>query len=221
MSAIVSVLLLGGIAVGVASVGADGVPYTARESGLADHSLPALLYFGFLTLVDTYLGWSLVPFLLGYWAAPSAKWGAVIGLGYAVVALGAYTVGSHVEEVANADELASLPRPPGAPEFAEPDLAASALQMALTPLLPLAAAGAVAVVLIGGSALRFPLLLLLPAAVIVVDLLRRADTPWASIANGLPNAVLVAAGAALLVWTAVAVRRGPGGSGTPLPDGAE
>ncbi|QBI55431.1 hypothetical protein [Streptomonospora litoralis] len=206
------VLLVGGAVVGLASVGADRVPSTARESGPANHRLPALLYFALVTFVDTFLGWCVAPVLLGYRAARSAGWAAAAGAAFAVSALAFYTAGSHVARGFDARELAAgdLPPPPSVP--AQPSVLDSALGMIQSPLLAMAVAGAVLGSLAGYHARRWPLLLLVLAAAVALDLWRRADTPWLSVANGVPNALLVAAGAAVVAWTVWCSQRSQRGS---------
>ncbi|MDT0303550.1 hypothetical protein [Streptomonospora wellingtoniae] len=216
----VLILLVGGATVGLASVGADRVPFTARESGLADHTLPTLLYCGLLTLLDTYFGWCVLPVLLGYGAARSARQAAGVGAAFAVVALTVYTVGSHLAQVADARAWAARDRPFPSP-ISEPSVLDTAVGLVLSPLLPIAVAGAVLGALAGYRARRCPLLMLVLVAAIALDMWRRADTPWLSVANGLANVLLVAAGIAVIAWTVAAAistnRRVPGApSGEPV-----
>ncbi|GAA4887600.1 hypothetical protein [Streptomonospora salina] len=219
---VVLVLLVGAVAVGLASVGADRVPFTAREAGTQDHTVPTLLYFALITLVDTFLGWCAVPVLLAYRAARSAGRAAAIGGVFALAALAVYTAGAYLAQVSDArrrEAWESLGHPPP-PAVPEPDALESALGMALSPMLPMAVVGAVLGALAGYHARRRPLLLLVLAAAAAVDLWRRADTPWVSVANGLPNVLLVAAAVAVAAWAVAATlrRRGAAGatSGAPV-----
>lgn len=217
---VVLVLVVGGAVVGLASLGADRVPFTARESGLADHTLPALLYFGMLTLLDTYLGWCAIPVLLGYGAARSAGRAAGFGAGFAVVAFTVYTAGSHVAQAADARAAETLDHP-SAFSIPEPSVLDTTVGLVTSPLLAIAVVGAILVALVGYHARRRPLLMLILAAPIAVDMWRRADTPWLSIANGLANVLLVVAGIAVIAWTAAATisvnRRASGApSGEPV-----
>ncbi|MFD0772614.1 hypothetical protein ACFQZ2_01610, partial [Streptomonospora algeriensis] len=161
---VVLVMLIGGAAVGLASVGADRIPSTARESGAQHHTLPALLYFALVTVLDTYLGWGAIPVLLGYRAARSAGWAAVTGGVFALVALAVYTAGSHLALMSDAREREALGLPPLPVPLVEPSVLDSAMGMVLSPLLPLAVAGAVLGALAGYHARRRPLLLLVLAA---------------------------------------------------------
>lgn len=225
MWGVVLVLLVGGGAVGLASLGADRVPFTARESGLADHPLPVLLYFGLLTLIDTYLGWCVIPVLLGYRAARSAGRAAGVGAGFAVVALTVYTAASHLAQAVDARaskaRIAEAPDRSLPPPIPEPDVLDTAVGLVLSPLLPIAVVGAVLASLAGYHARRRPLLMLVLAAAIALDLWRRADTPWLSVTNGFANVLLVAVGIAVIAWTVVATvsanRRAPRApSGEPV-----
>ncbi|GAA3727683.1 hypothetical protein [Salinactinospora qingdaonensis] len=208
------VVLVGGVAVGLASLGADRVPSTARESGLDHHTLPALLYFALVTLVDTYLGWCVIPVLLGYGAVRSPGRAAATGATFALVALTAYTVARHIALVHDAQKLAALDLPPSPTQVPDPSVLDTAVGVVLSPLLVVAVAGAVLGALAGYHARRLPFLLLVLAAAVAVDLWRRTNTPWLSIANGVPNVLLVAAGIVALAWTVVATLRMHRGSST-------
>ncbi|TQN28703.1 hypothetical protein FHX37_4063 [Haloactinospora alba] len=214
------VLLVGGAAVGLASVGADRVPYTARESGTQHHTLLALLYFALVTLVDTYLGWCTVPVLLSYWSARSAKGAAGIGAAFALVALTVYALGEYLTQVFDSGERATRYPGPDDPPVPDPSMLDTAMWIVLSPMLPTAVVGAVLVAIAGYHARWRPPMLLVLAAAAVVDLRRRADTPWLSVANGLPNALLAAVGIAVVVGTvAVAFRthRGPRAANSDEP----
>ncbi|WP_148046322.1 hypothetical protein [Halostreptopolyspora alba] len=212
VSVVVLVLLVGAVAVGAASVGADRVPFTAREAGLEHHTLPTLLYFALVTLVDTHLGWCVIPVLLGYWTARSARAAAATGATFAVAAFTVYTAGAHLMLVADAREYESREGVPEPPTIPEPNVLDTAVGMVLSPLLSMAVVGAFLGALAGYHARRWPLLLLVLAAAVAVDLWRRADTPWLSVANGIPNVVLVASGVAVLAWTVAATVRERRGS---------
>ncbi|MDA2812770.1 hypothetical protein O4J56_19145 [Nocardiopsis sp. RSe5-2] len=214
---LLAVLLVGGAAIGLASVGADRVPSTAWGDGGAEPpSLAVRLFFALVTFLDTYVGWSLGPFVLGYavlgyGAVRSPVPPAAAGAGFAVAALGAYGVGSHFAQVADARAAAAfeaagdVPPPPGpAPE---PSLVGNVLGPALTPLLPAAVAGAVAVAVAAHYAGRFPALLLVPVGAVALDLWRRAPGPSQGIVNTVPDALLAATGIVLVVWTAAALLR--------------
>lgn len=217
---LLSVLLVGGAAVGLASVGADRVPSTAwGDGGSAPPALPVQLYFALVTSLDTYAGWSLGPFILGYsvlgYAAVRSPMGpAAAGAGFAVVALGAYGIGSHVAQLADARDASAsasasavgVPPPPS--PTPEPSLVDGLAGLAQSPLLPTAVAGAAAVAVVAHYAGRFPGLLLVPVLAVVMDLLRRAGSPTQGIANVLPTVLLAATGVLLAVRASAPLLRG-------------
>ena len=215
---LLAVLVVGGAAVGLASVGADRVPSTAwGDGGSEPPPLPGQLYYALVTFLDTYVGWSLGPFVLGYavlgyGAVRSPLWPAAAGAGFAVAALAAYVTGSHFAQIADAREAAAFEAamdvpPPSAAAAPEPGLLGALAGLAQSPLLPAAVAGAVAIAVAAHYARRFPVLLLVPVGAVAIDLARRAPGPSQGIVNTVPDALLVATAALLAVWTATALLR--------------
>jgi hypothetical protein len=205
----VIVLLLGAMASGLASVAAERIPFTAREGGLEHHSLPELLYFALLTLVDTYVGWAVIPVLLGYTAARSPRWAAGMGALFAVLAYGAYALRSHIAHVVGHRERMAddVDLPPDVVEQLVPPTPLEAAMTVVThPMFLIAVVGAGIVGMAGYHARRYPLLLLVLPLAVAMDFWRRADTPWLSVTNGTANVVLVVTGLATIIWALAAHR---------------
>ncbi|MDA2804983.1 hypothetical protein [Nocardiopsis suaedae] len=214
---LLTVMIAGAAAIGLASVGADRVPSTAwGDGGSEPPALLVRLFFALITFLDTYVGWSLGPFVLGYavlgyGAVRSPLPAAAAGAGFAVAALGAYGIGGHAAQAADARAAAAFESamdvpPPPAP-VPEPSLPGSVLGLVLSPLLPAAVAGAVAVAVAAYYAGRFPALLLVPVGAVALDLWRRAPGPSQGIVNTVPDALLAATGVLLAVWASAALVR--------------
>lgn len=167
-----------GLGVGMASAITDQVPYDV--SGLSLLSTTGYFVFG---VVNSFVVWFTVPFLLGYFFARSIRQALAIGSGFMIMALWGYFLFGLASERVSQDFL---------------QVASIALQW-----LGIAITGGVAAGWLGMLARkRVPMLLILLFPV-GVELLRRGALGWRGGLNAAENAVFLAVGAGVITCVVV------------------
>ncbi len=175
-----------GVVVGVASSFTDGSPYY----GVVDRTVLSVVTQLVTGVINGFVVWFAVPFMLGYLFCRSWKQSAVAGGGFMAVAILSYFVHSSV-------------KPTGM------DLEVSTMSMMSTLLesLAIAVVGGVVGGVTGFLALKRPSILLVLVLVVIAELARRGAFSWRSYISAGENVVFIIGAIGIVVYMIIAARK--------------